>query len=536
MAKKFINEERLFELLPNFFETPENAIYELLQNSQRAGAKNIEITFNDNGNLTIFDDGVGLINFENLFILSKSGWDNNILENQQPAGWGIFSLFAICNKVTFKSIFGTLDIDCKSFFESLKYRESLFRIVKNDFFKNGFFISAKVKNENIGKINSFFNNNIKDKIGLYKMNVKYNGQKIENYTLKDIAYQHSNTCYIINKTFKNNPIYIKLLFNVKSSVAISYFFNFYGQLIKNFNPARYCNIEVYYDIYNGLPVTPVLPYRHSIKQDVLFEELDNFIKKEIEELCIEKINNADISKEQLLFFMKTLKDINLSAIEKVNKFYYVKEQPYFSDSYSRRIEETIIYTKNDIVNFPEIGFIYINKNNEEKLLDKYYVNINENAYWEIKSNFFPKWTKIKKEKYIVKIKEIETVYQGNCTWVKCFIDTSLKINVLSSIENFYGSIFFKEKIDDFSDIQDSAFLRFYNEEWGSLEEEKYAFDNLISEDIQNMKKEYDKNIILASLGKIDGLDIKLLKKIEIIEDKLRFWLNNSKTYTEISIS
>jgi hypothetical protein len=69
---------------------------ELFGNSQRAGARNAQITTDDRG-FIYQDDGRGLRNkadFEALLKLGESGWDQSVEEDQQPMGLGIHSLLA----------------------------------------------------------------------------------------------------------------------------------------------------------------------------------------------------------------------------------------------------------------------------------------------------------------------------------------------------------------------------------------------------------------------------------------------------------
>ena len=67
---------------------------ELFGNSQRAGARNAQITTDDRG-FIYQDDGRGLRDksaFEALLKLGESGWDQSVEEEQQPMGLGIHSL------------------------------------------------------------------------------------------------------------------------------------------------------------------------------------------------------------------------------------------------------------------------------------------------------------------------------------------------------------------------------------------------------------------------------------------------------------
>jgi hypothetical protein len=74
-----------------FTGTLEGRIIELLQNARRAGATHVEITNND-GTVTVQDDGCGIDDFGKLLDLGGSGWDENFEASEDPAGVGLFCL------------------------------------------------------------------------------------------------------------------------------------------------------------------------------------------------------------------------------------------------------------------------------------------------------------------------------------------------------------------------------------------------------------------------------------------------------------
>ncbi len=74
-----------------FTGTLEGRITELLQNARRAGAKHVEIT-NENGVVTVRDDGCGIDDFAKLLDLGGSGWEEDFQASEDPAGVGLFCL------------------------------------------------------------------------------------------------------------------------------------------------------------------------------------------------------------------------------------------------------------------------------------------------------------------------------------------------------------------------------------------------------------------------------------------------------------
>ncbi len=89
-------------------------ISELVQNSRRAGATLVDISYDqDNDIVCVRDNGSGIADFDSLFVLSQSGWDEHISDAEQPFGMGFFSVFFVCDRVEIKSLGKRIDIDCK---------------------------------------------------------------------------------------------------------------------------------------------------------------------------------------------------------------------------------------------------------------------------------------------------------------------------------------------------------------------------------------------------------------------------------------
>ncbi|MBW4422684.1 MAG: hypothetical protein KME13_26330 [Myxacorys californica WJT36-NPBG1] len=70
----------------------EDIVNELFQNARRAGATQVEVILTQLGTLLIEDDGCGIENPKTLLSLGQSEWDAKVVESEDPAGMGIFSL------------------------------------------------------------------------------------------------------------------------------------------------------------------------------------------------------------------------------------------------------------------------------------------------------------------------------------------------------------------------------------------------------------------------------------------------------------
>jgi len=74
-----------------FTGTIEGRIIEILQNSRRAGATEVNI-INKDGFVTVCDNGSGIDDFSKLLSLGDSDWDDAMEKAEDPAGVGVFCL------------------------------------------------------------------------------------------------------------------------------------------------------------------------------------------------------------------------------------------------------------------------------------------------------------------------------------------------------------------------------------------------------------------------------------------------------------
>jgi len=84
--------ERLLQKASRLFNgTLEGRVIEILQNARRAGATEVHVT-NQNGLVTVRDNGNGIVDFSTLLDLGGTGWDDACDVSEDPAGVGIFCL------------------------------------------------------------------------------------------------------------------------------------------------------------------------------------------------------------------------------------------------------------------------------------------------------------------------------------------------------------------------------------------------------------------------------------------------------------
>lgn len=140
-----INEKRFFKLLPFFFSNPNKVVVELIQNAQRSGADRANIDYND-GILKVSDNGSGTRNPIALLKLADSDWNDEVMANANPAGFGLFFLFSVAESVTVRSLFGELTINCPRYLEDETYRLNIFEeIIPQGKIEEGFHVIAVLK-------------------------------------------------------------------------------------------------------------------------------------------------------------------------------------------------------------------------------------------------------------------------------------------------------------------------------------------------------------------------------------------------------
>lgn len=104
-VKLSVDEQALVQNLRFAFTNKHTVIGELIQNARRAGATRVDIGYVPDdaedgktptkGTLVVSDNGSGITDFQNLFTVARSGWDEDIKAAERPFGMGWFSaLFA----------------------------------------------------------------------------------------------------------------------------------------------------------------------------------------------------------------------------------------------------------------------------------------------------------------------------------------------------------------------------------------------------------------------------------------------------------
>jgi hypothetical protein len=260
----------------------QEVLCELLQNSARAGARNVRITADDRG-FIYQDDGRGLrdrSDFESLLKLGESGWGQRIEDDQRPNGLGIHSLLAHdeVESVTFTSNLLSLTLDTRLWWTNYDYAAGFRDNIKmiRCFPAPGMNIGvtcSKALTEQLVKA-------LTDGWQIYRSPARgYQGiLNIEiNDTVVDTSVQDDATPSVplVETIYQNNRLVIGLYGKEGYATQNGIWVNFYGQMIP---VDHYSHFQAYLEVRQGRPISPMSPSRRGVIKDESLNRLCEFIR------------------------------------------------------------------------------------------------------------------------------------------------------------------------------------------------------------------------------------------------------------------
>jgi len=534
MPTTMVNEDRLFQLIPSFFERPENVLLELAQNASRSKATKLDITLNESI-LTVHDNGEGTYNYTPLLVLADSDWSANVTENQNPAGWGNFYLISLSSEITFRSLFGSLKIDCQRFLTERNYRENIFTHVNPSDNTPGFFIKAVLMPEAAKRIEETLR--FAGNLEYFPLDITVNGNTLQKRNIEDKI----NECKI-KTTFKGNKIGISPFGfssfpESPSELAQQIKTIWYGIPINNSTysaPVAIINIE------NGSPVTPVLPYRHTLQVDEKMKELYEFIKTETVKYCISFINDTANKEaydlEKLVNLMQRI--ATQAEIDMLERYCLESYNPHYnSDTWGYSTRKVVVVNKNSKVESESVK-LFINEKLQK--YDEDDIFLPEDAVVSIRvPEKKPSWLEIQEKQIDIKITTtLKAEYEGHYTWKEAVISCDGKdINVIAIVEGSGdGTIYYTDTPKDFYEVEEAVFTQkeFYDDE-DTYDSQKHYFDKTISEDIQNATGSYNLFDLLKSLSIVDVIPTEVTS-ITVDKEKKIMKITTDKDEKVLNIS
>ena len=532
-----INEDKLFKLLPAFFDKPSKVIIEIAQNAFRSGAKSLDISIK-NDTLKVIDDGSGTDNPHALFCLAESGWSEDVMEQQMPAGWGLFYLMSLSMEVVYTSMFGTIAVNCESFLNDRAYRDNILDLVDTSTrTERGFSVEATLK-EGVAK--SLCDGQMQRHLRYFRMDITYNGGKIERENLSDRCKD-----YDIKTSYLGNDVYINAHLSTSLTSFNEHFLNtvmlvWYGIPI---NEGTYME-QVVIDVRKNNPLTPVLPYRSSISFDEKAREFIEFVRSKVGRWCLNKIRNYDCTKESVST-MASIMDLAAEivpqeALDSLDIFHLTEVDPYHSDDVeSDEVRERRIVRRSQMPLVSEAlrleidGKIIMDGEDEELASCEKPIL----PPWTIKSvklpSKKPSWLTTTEEKISLKVTKQEGINR-EYNWVKSTLeckDKDISVIVLPW-DNCGGlDICYSGDPEDFYLVDDAVFYsRVYSSDYDTYDTQRYEYDGRVSADIQHLTGRYNLYDLLKGVN-IAGVRYVDVKTINVDRESKTFQIisNNGKS-------
>jgi len=529
-----INETRLFKLLPCFFESPTAVLVEIAQNACRSGASTLAITM-EADLLKVDDDGKGTDNIEAIFTLGESDWTEEVMENQMPAGWGLFFLIAISDRITYRSLFCEVSVDCEQFLNNSQYRKNLLAQVDTSAkTRRGFHITASLKEGIADKINPKYSF-VTAGLSYFALDISINGNKIDR---NNIAEMYKD--YPIKTSYLGNDVYIN-----PSQYMFSHLFADRTSLrdlsviwhgIPIYHPSHYASVVI--DIEKNNPLTPVLPYRKAVKDDDKLKAFIDFVRSEVRTWCLKELeryrrDSKIINEATMIRRLKLAAQVCTQAdLDGLGYYYVSMVDPYYSEEVDEgeTIEERIVKRQDS----PIISEKLIMRIDGELVLD------NEEEVTSTTKPSLPKWTVTRidlpknrpawlrtEEKTVLVDVIVCDSYRKNYLWHHCSIVSEKNIKSLCT-HDYYRSldgIYFTETPEDFWEIETSVFNgRIYetgdHDVADTYDTQQVKFEKSISEDIANITGKYRLDDMLKGI-KIANIYPEEIKSITINKSDLK---------------
>jgi hypothetical protein len=499
-----ISEEKLFKLLPYFFDKPSAVLLEIAQNAHRSGAHHLAVILKGNI-LEVEDDGSGTDNPRALVCLAESDWPTEVMENQMPAGWGLFFLMSVSETVSYTSLFGMLTVDCKRFLNESSYRDDLLNLVDGSArTEKGFRIKARLMD---GVFKSVAYLQVLDGLSYFPMSVTLNGSLVKRKKLSDAC----KNC-AIKSSYMGNAVYV----DPKGGMflgSLDSFLNhvslvWYGIPL---NVTGYLH-DVAIEVREGDPLTPVLPYRTSIKHDEKAEKFLEFVRKEVAGWCIEQIRafggqtNQDL-KEMVRVMRLAGELLSPEALGGLDLFFIEVVDPYYTES-----------TDSDEV----VQYRLVRKGEGPFVSERLSLTVNGNLVWDDEESvldgskpILPPWTitridlPVKRPSWLQKEERWAPVRvttldmsRYDYTWHKSSIECEGKeIPVVSMVERWAeGDIYYKDTPEEFLSVEDAVFdMKIHCDDGDTYDTQRDSFSRLVAGDIMNITGRYPLSDLLDGI-------------------------------------
>ncbi len=514
-----INEEKLFKLLPYFFDKPSAVLLEIAQNAHRSGATKLAVTLKGNI-LEVEDDGNGTDNPLALICLAESDWPCEVMENQMPAGWGLFFLISVSETVTYTSLFGTLSVDCKRFLNEAAYRDNALSLVDESArTQKGFRVEAHLL-EGVFKSVAYLQ--VLDGLSYFPMSVTMNGSLVKRKKLSEACKRYPiRTSYLGNAVYlnPNGAMFLQSVDSFLKHVSLVW----YGMPL---NVTGYLH-DVAIDVREGDPLTPVLPYRTSIKHDGKAERFLEFVRKEVAAWCLMRIRDFERQPHEdikdMVNIMRLAGELLSSEeLDSLNLFFVEVVDPYHTESIDS--DEVIQYR-------------LVRKGEGPLVSERLSLTVDGKLLWDEEEScldgskpILPPWaiTRIdlphnrpswlqKKERWApVRVTSLDMA-RYDYIWHKSSIECEGKdIAIVSMVERWAeGDIYYANAPEDFLSVEDAVFdMKIYSEDGDTYDTQRDSFSRNIGREIMTVTGKYPLSDLLGGI-RVTGIHPHEVQAIDI---------------------
>lgn len=266
-----ISQNGLIQIADFFNQNPKTTLGELLQNSRRAKATQVEITTMQTGTdvkVTITDNGEGIKNEETLIHLWESGWDDETKIQENPAGFGFFSLAHLPKGVTVKSHKWEMHIDQHVF-----AGKGPATSVPTKKFLDGTSLEFHLPNTNLAIVDAY----VRDVCEFYPIPVKYNKRDVEQVGFLDeadfVADYSGVRVGVYHNSFYHNR-------NLRRENI-----NFHGVTLNHTIPCPHPGWRIRIDVKDASTMDLVKPTRNHVIENQKWQDTLALVRKATYEAC-----------------------------------------------------------------------------------------------------------------------------------------------------------------------------------------------------------------------------------------------------------
>ena len=285
--------------------------------------------------------------------------------------------------------------------------------------------------------------------------------------------------------------------------------------------------DVAIDVREGDPLTPVLPYRTSIKHDEKAERFLEFVRKEVAAWCMEQISafgehsNRDL--KEMVHIMRLAGELLSSEeLDSLNLFFVEVVDPYHTESTDS--DEVVMYR-------------LVRKGEGPLVSERLSLTVDGKLLWDEEEScldgskpILPPWTITridlpgkrpswlqKKERWApVRVTSLDTV-RYDYTWHKSSIECEGKeIAVVSMVERWAeGDIYYANGPEDFLSVEDAVFdMKIYSEDGDTYDTQWDSFSQNIGREIMSVTGKYSLSDLLGGI-RVTGIHPHEVQAIDI---------------------